>query len=356
LRTEQQKKLEQLKIGYIPVANDFSSAGDRRRFLFYAKERNLNWEIANPEKKYDILFITTMANVSEWIDYKKSNPGTVLIFDINNAFFFKESRLWNAARGISRFFSGREKRLYLNYNDIYLEMFSIADMVVCPTKPARDFIAKYNPNVLLSFDYFGEDIIEKKQKYSLNHPLILVWEGMGVTAHHLLSLSKVLEKYGNRIKLRVITDKTYKIGGIIKVDVFKNLRRSKWNIEFFEWRKETFSKLIVESDIAVIPLYKSDILAYHKPENKLALLWQHGIPVITSDTPAYIESFSNTDHDLTCKSDEDWIKNIDLFLSGKFPLKEHMHSVERYLTKSRSKQAFLVTWDRIFEKAIRISD
>ena len=60
-----------------------------------------------------------------------------------------------------------------------------------------DFIAKYNPNVLLSFDYFCEDIIEKKQKYSLNHPLILVWEGMGDSTSFSQSL-KGLEKYGNR--------------------------------------------------------------------------------------------------------------------------------------------------------------
>ena len=80
------QKLSGKRIGYIPVSNDFSSAGDRRRFLLYAKEYDLQWEIANPANEYDILFITTMANVSEWIDYKDSHPDTILIFDINNAF------------------------------------------------------------------------------------------------------------------------------------------------------------------------------------------------------------------------------------------------------------------------------
>lgn len=349
-------KLDRLSIGYVPVSKDFSSAGDRRRFLFYAKENNLNWEIACPKRQYDILFITTMANVSEWIEYKKQNPETILIFDINNSFFFKEDKLWNAARGISRFFSRREKRLYLNYNNIYFDMFAVADVVVCPTQSARKFISKYNSNVFLSFDYFGEDIIEKKKNFSRNDPLILVWEGMGVTASHLLSISKVLEKYGDRIKLRVITDKSYKIAGLININVQKILKKPKWNLEFFEWKRETFSKLIVESDVAVIPLYKSDILAYEKPENKLALLWQHGIPVISSDTPAYVDSFSNTNFNLTCKNEGDWIRNIDLFLSDQFPIKDHMDSVEKYLGTSRSKEAFLETWDRIFFEALSLLD
>ena len=350
------KKLRGKNIGYIPVSKDFSSAGDRRRFLFYAKEYDFKWEVADPNSYYDILFITTMANVSEWIDYKRSHPKTILIFDINNAFFFKEDFFWNAARGISRFFSGREKRLYLNYNNVYLEMFKVADLIVCPTTAAKDFITNYNPNVFLSFDYFGEDILVKKNNFKPNNPVTLVWEGMGVTAKNLLSISSILEKYGDSIRLRIITDRSYKIAGLIRIDVIKIFKKAKFNFEFFDWEKETFSKLIVESDIAIIPLNRKDVLAYHKPENKLALLWQHRIPVITSDTPAYNESFSNTNLDLTCKDEDDWRRNIDLLLSNKFSYEEHMNSVENYLKKSRSKEAFLETWDRIFQQAVNSLD
>ncbi len=354
MKEDLKKKLSAKRIGYIPVSKDFSSAGDRRRFLMYAKEYNLQWEIADPTNKYDILFITTMANVSEWIDYKKSHPETILIFDINNAFFFKKDIIWNAARGITRYISGRENKLYLHYNNVYTDMFKIADIVVCPTLPARKFISKYNKNVFQSFDYFGEDISSKKNIFNPKDPVILVWEGMGVTAKHLLSISSVLEEYGNRIKLRIITDRSYKLAGLIKVDVLKMFKSAKFNFEFFDWKKETYSELITSSDVAIIPLNRKDTLAYHKPENKLALLWQHGIPVITSDTPAYIESFSNTNMDLTCKDDSDWFRNIDLLLSNKFSYEEHMNSVENYLMQSRSKKAFMDTWDKIFNQAVNI--
>ena len=244
LKEDLKKKLSGKRIGYIPVSQDFSSAGDRRRFLMYAKEYDLQWEIADPNNEYDILFITTMANVSEWIDYKKSHPEIILIFDINNAFFFKKDILWNFARGIARYISGREKRLYLHYNNVYIDMFRAADIVVCPTLPAKEFISKYNENVFLSFDYFGEDISCKKNNFSPNDPVILVWEGMGVTAKHLLSISKILEEYGDKVKLRIITDRSYKLAGLIKVDVKRIFKSANFNFEIFDWNKETYSELI----------------------------------------------------------------------------------------------------------------
>ncbi len=356
MKEDLKQKLSGKRVGYIPVSQDFSSAGDRRRFLMYAKEYDLQWEIADPANKYDILFITTMANVSEWIDYKESYPDTILIFDINNAFFFKKDILWNAARGITRYILGREKRLYLHYNNVYTDIFKVADIIVCPTSSAKEFISKYNKNVFLSFDYFGEDISTKKINFSPNDPAIIVWEGMGVTAKHLLSISNVLEKYGDKVKLRIITDRFYKLAGLIKIDVLKIFKSAKFNFEFYDWNKETFSELIASSDIAIIPLNRNDTLAYHKPENKLALLWQHRIPVITSDTPAYIESFSNTNMNLTCKNENDWFRNIDLLLSNKFSYEEHMNSVESYLKRSRSKEAFIETWDRIFQQAVNSLD
>ena len=85
-------------------------------------------------------------------------------------------------------------------------------------------------------------------------------------------------------------------------------------------------------------------------------MWQHGIPVITSDTPAYIESFSNTNMNLTCKDKNDWFRNINLLLSNEFSYEEHMNSVENYLKRSRSKEAFLKTWDGIFQQAVHNLD
>ena len=350
------EKLREKSIGYIPVSMDYSSAGDRRRFLYYAKHYNLNWEMADPGKDYDILYITTMGDISQWINYKKENPNTVLIFDINNAFFFKKNILWNFARGISRFFLNRESKLYFNYNNVYHAMFKIADIVVCPTFAAKEYIYNYNTSVHISFDYFEDDIAIRKSNFNPKKPLILVWEGMGVTAKHILNIAPVLEKFKGKVKLRLITDKSYKLGGLLTVDVKQLFNKARFDYEFFDWEKETFSSLIAESDVAIIPLNKSDILAYQKPENKLILFWQHGLPTITSNTPAYVNAFSKIDLNLTCENHNDWVRNIEYFLSKKFDYDVHMESVDEYLTQYRSRDCFMRVWDEIFLDALHLKE
>ena len=198
-------ELRSKAIGYTPVDQDFSTAGDRRRFIYYANQSELNWEPCQLDKNYDILYVTTIANMSDWISYKKSHPKTVLIFDINNSFFFNQNFWWNFARGFSRFISRRESKFYSNYNNVYHEMFKYADIVVCPTESAKEYISKFNSNVHIPFDFFEEDITIKKSEYTNDHPLVLVWEGMGVTAKHLLTIAPVLEKFQGKILLKIVS-------------------------------------------------------------------------------------------------------------------------------------------------------
>lgn len=347
-------ELRSKTIGYTPVDQDFTTAGDKRRFVYYANKQRLNWEVCQLDKNYNILYITTIANISDWINYKKSHPKTILIFDINNSFFFNQNFLWNLGRGFSRFISGRESKFYFNYNDVYHEMFKYADIVVCPTESAKKYISQFNSNVYIPFDFFEEEITIKKTEYSKNHPLVLVWEGMGVTAKHLLTIKPVLEKFKGKILLKMVTDRTYKHGPLT-VNVQKIFKGLQCDFEFIDWEKDSFSKHIVDSDLAIIPLDKSDKVALHKPENKLILFWQHGIPVITTDTPAYLNAFSKVDTNLTCCNLEDWEKNIELFISGKFDSKKHMDSVNNYLQKYRSREEFMKAWDKIFIEALKIA-
>ena len=51
-----ESKLNNYYIGYAPHSEDFLHAGDRRRFVWYAKNRGVNFEIAKPENNYDIVF------------------------------------------------------------------------------------------------------------------------------------------------------------------------------------------------------------------------------------------------------------------------------------------------------------
>ena len=53
---------DKLRIGYVPYSNDMTKPGDRRRFCYYAKKRNIKFEIAQPSKDYDVVVLTEGAD------------------------------------------------------------------------------------------------------------------------------------------------------------------------------------------------------------------------------------------------------------------------------------------------------
>ena len=49
--------LQQLRIGYVPYTPSLDKPGDRRRFVHYARRRNLSFEIADPAQDYDVVIL-----------------------------------------------------------------------------------------------------------------------------------------------------------------------------------------------------------------------------------------------------------------------------------------------------------
>src|SRR6266581_2375462 len=69
--------LSQLRIGYVPYRAALSGPGDRRRFAYYARKRNLRLEIANPGETYDLVYVTLGGDVTAWADYSRGNAKVV---------------------------------------------------------------------------------------------------------------------------------------------------------------------------------------------------------------------------------------------------------------------------------------
>lgn len=126
-----------LRIGYSSYSHDFTAPGDRRRFVFYAKESKLNFELADCTKTYDLIYITTSSNISEWIDYKKKHPETKLIFEIIDSYLLEGRKVRTYIKGIFRYLTAKDKRLYLNYQNAFIKIIQIADAVVCSTSQQK---------------------------------------------------------------------------------------------------------------------------------------------------------------------------------------------------------------------------
>ena len=349
--------LNSYKIGYRPYKSGCKVPGDRRRFAFYAKEKAIPFEEASFDKQYDIVYLTIGCNISKWLDNKKKYPDTKIIFEIIDSYYLDGLNFFTALRGLVYFLTGREKIFYLNYRKAIIKMIRVADAVVCSTPVQKAYLLKYNSNVHVSLDYFLDDIRSFKTEFSTHEKLKLVWEGQAYTVHHLLAINDIFEKFANQIELRIITDPEAKYAfKIFNRKTAEILAGLKCDYRIYNWEKDSFSQIIADSDLAIIPLQNNKYGKHdlNKPENKMLLLWQIGIPVITTATPAYTRVMDTAQLSNYCFTHADWQQKLEQFLiSTEAEKKEMLQKQTAYLNKYHSKSIILENWDRIFQSVLK---
>ncbi|MFZ1527331.1 MAG: hypothetical protein WAT19_01180 [Ferruginibacter sp.] len=347
--------LSAYKLGYFPNTPDLQRPGDRRRFVFYAREKNVSFQIASPKQQYDIVYLTMGCNIAAWLRYRKQNPGVKIIFEIIDSYVLEKPGLLNLARGLVRWLAKKESKLFLDYKKAMLSMVKCADAVVCSSGTQQQFLLKYNNNVHVSLDYFLDDINCFKTSYaSPGNKLKLVWEGQAYTVHNLLVLKNVLKNLSEKIELHIITDPEvifpFKIFNKKTKDILSGIACDKY---FYTWQKESFAKLLSQMDLAVIPIGSHDALHWNKPENKLLMLWQTGIPTLTSNTPAYTKVMNTANLQFLCSTEEEWTRKIEQYMEmDEQSRMAHFSKATQYLNNHHTKEIILKKWDAIFESVI----
>ncbi|HSN59673.1 MAG TPA: hypothetical protein VLR49_01970 [Ferruginibacter sp.] len=338
------------KVGFWPYGLGLDKAGDRRRFVFYAREKGLKFEIARKDKHYDIIYLSMGCNISDWLKYKGKFPETKIIFEVIDSYFLQQPSLVTRLKGLVRFVTKKESKLYFNYQSAILDLIKIADAVVCSSATQKNFILQYNKNVHISLDYFLDDITYTKKTLPGSGKLKLVWEGQAYTVHNLLNIKDVFKQLADKVELHVITDPVvvfpFKIFNKKTSSILSQIECDQY---FYEWRKETFSKIITEADLAIIPIGQEDELHWNKPENKLLLFWQIGIPVLTSPTPAYTNVMKTAGLSCLCNGTEDWVEKINNYIKmNDDQRKEWVEKADIYLKNNHTKNMILKNWDEIF--------
>src|SRR5258708_35680957 len=134
--------LGNLRIGYSPCSESLQLPGDRRRFCYYARKRNLAFEIARPTEIYDIVLVTAPGDISVWKDYGKGRAK--IIYDQVDAYLTTPSlSLKGLLRGAAKFAARQNRHLLLNYTAGIKEMCRRADAVICSTAEQQRDIYSY---------------------------------------------------------------------------------------------------------------------------------------------------------------------------------------------------------------------
>jgi glycosyltransferase involved in cell wall biosynthesis len=352
------KNLRSIRVGYVPMSKNLNSPGDKRRFVYYANLRNINFEIADPSKKYDLIVITQNSDLSLWKDYEKGT--TKIIYDFIDSYLaIPKSNVKGLLRGVAKYFSGQSKYLLFNHWKAIGDMCSRADAVICSTQEQRNDISKFCSNVHIILDAHMGVVRSCKSSYSSQSPFRIIWEGLPQNISSLESIATLINNL-NKIKpieLHIVTDTSFNryLGKYGKTNTLKVAQKLFKNVIFHEWDEKTFANCVCSCDLAIIPINLSDPFAAGKPENKLLLFWRMGMPVVTSATPAYLRAMSLAGMDYTARYDSDWIKILSDLINNPIARQKAGALGKSYVEKNFSEKILIEQWDSVL-KSCGITD
>jgi len=311
--------LKKLRVGYVPLSKNLESPGDRRRFIYYAKIRNIDFEIADPSRHYDLVVVTGNADISIWRDYK--SPGAKIIFDFIDSYLaIPRTNLKARLRGLGKFLFRQNKRFQPNYWSALEAMCARSDAVICSTEEQARDIHPFCNNTHIILDIHSHVARTHKKDYSSGKVFNLVWEGLPGNAHSLHLISEVLKTLQKKyaIALHVVTDLEFKLylGKFWALQTSNIISSICDKVYLYQWNEQMFSNIIGACDLAVIPIDLDDSLASGKPENKLLLFWRMGIPTVVSSTPAYKRAMAQAGLPMACATKDEWTTTLEHYINN----------------------------------------
>jgi len=335
-------------IGIIPLSKNFNHPGDRRRFIYFCNTRNIKYEIASFDKKYDAVFITQTCDLTLWRNYKLSP----IIFDFTDS-YLKDTLFKNYLRGLGKYLLRRNKFYIFNYKRLLKQMCKVSYAVICTTKDQLNEIKEYNNNVHLILDSRVELSHIQKTNYDRSNTFKFLWEGLPENIKTFKILTNVFEKIREKynIELYILTDKKYPkfFSNILMRDTLSSIKKIlKYdNIYLYQWSFSNMDYLVNKCDLALIPLLNHP-LYLGKPENKLLIFWQMGIPVLCSNSPAYKEATCKGQLNIICENENDWYNKIINMIENQEYRFESAKLGNSLVNTFYSDNKLLEEWDDIF--------
>ena len=344
--------LTNLSIGYVALSQNYEQPGDKRRFVHYARSRNLTFEIADPSKRYDLVILSQSADLSVWCDYDLG--GAKVVYDFIDSYLaIPTNEIKGRLRGLAKFITGKSKYLRLNQRIAIESMCLRSDAVICSTEEQAKDISPFCNNVHQVLDVHSSVHKRTKNDYKSGKVFNIVWEGMADNAYQFNFLKSVFAELEKRheIALHLVTDLSYKryggrYGKTYTRDVVKGLCK---RVYIYEWNEFMCSEIICSSDLAIIPVDLMNPLVRGKPENKLLLFWRMGVPVITSATPSYERAMKEAGLDMTCRNKIEWIEMLDKYIMSQESRQVAGIAGGKIANENYSEDKTLRQWDEVFQ-------
>lgn len=347
-----------LRIGYVPFEPTFNYPGDRRRFCFYARQRGLDFEIADPRKDYDVVVVSPGGDISVWQRYRGKAK---IIYQQIDSYLAAGNRDWKSVlRGTAKFAMRQNRHLLLDYAEGIRKMCRRADAVICTTAEQIEDIRPLCPNVRIILDFHATVAAKVKQDYAAGDVFNFVWEGLAGISQYFSQIRRVLEeiKRRRRIAVHLVTDLEYgqylhgKVGKRYTTDLARRTFGSLDGVYLYAWNEQTAATIMTACDLALIPIDLRDPLACGKPENKLLIFWRMAIPAIVSATPAYARVMRDSGVHMACRTPQDWAQMLERYMDDEGARRAAGQRGKQYAEQHYSVEKMLSQWDEVFASVL----
>jgi hypothetical protein len=348
--------LRNLRIGYAPCSESLELPGDRRRFCYYARKRNLAFEIARPTETYDVVLVTAVGDISVWKDYGRGNAK--IIYDQVDAYLATPTlSMKGLLRGVAKFAVRQNRHLLLNYATGIKEMCRRADAVICSTAEQQRDIQPYCRNVHVILDFQGGSVRSSKKDYSAGEIFSFVWEGLPANMRFLSEIRDVLLELRRKRKMAIHVITALRYGKYLN-GRFAQRRTEDEAAKIFDpihlyaWNEQTCSAISTACDLALIPIPLQDPVCAGKPENKLLFFWRLGMPVVVSATPAYTRVMEQCGLPMACQTAQDWRVTLDRYVSDEDERREAGERGKAFAERHHGEERMLAQWDEVFHSIL----
>jgi hypothetical protein len=335
------------------MSNSLNAPGDRRRFVHFMNQIDLKFEIAYPDKIYDLVIITQAADLSKWKEYNKGK----LIFDLPDAYLQEEFSIKRALRGTAKYLTGQNKNLNLSYLNLIKEMALNSDGVITSSTIDSVYFNKINKKNWIIYDSAYEFINIVKKDYKNTEVVSLLWEGLPTSLKSFGEISQVLNELSEKrkIKIYLLTDLNYYkyLNNFILTESTQEAKRWLKNVEFqiMPWNLNNMASLIKICDIALVPMNKSKIY-YYKPPNRTIFFMKMKMPVLGGSSFAHAELAKTVGEEFYAETENRWKLKLNNYLDSEALRNRDAEKNYTSINSLYSEATILKKWANAFDEVL----
>ncbi|MEO6613329.1 MAG: glycosyltransferase family 4 protein [Chitinophagaceae bacterium] len=267
-----------------------------KKFLIYSKtllKRTGDWF---GMKQYDIIFIfrDALMTGSTFFEKRFARSGAKIIFDFDDA-------IW--IQGVSE----ANKRLsFLKNAGKTGTIIRLSDLIFAGNQYLADYAAQFNKNIVIVPTTIDTAVYVPVKKEEGERPVCIGWSGSFSTIQHFAlaipSLKRIKEKYGSKVKFKIIGDPGY---------YCKELET-----QGEPWVSTTELEDLAKIDIGVMPL-PDDEWAKGKCGLKGLQYMALGIPTLMSPVGVNTEIIQNGVNGYLPATEDEWVNDISRLVDNK---------------------------------------